>query len=465
MHRYMLVSAYLTRQEAMLAYFERLDAHLAPLGYRLFLVNTGNAPITSTVENITLPAYVTLAQILPGKPFIQGETLSPQQQEGAAAEACRRGLSESTATLKVLLYTEAMREIMLRIRPALVLLWLQFDGLHRALDGLCGQWGVPRLFAEYGSLPGTVVYEAEGQMAESPVARDSQRFAALPVSDEELERAKTLLERLRVERHTRRPAGDENKVQALASRARAEGRRVLFYAGQNDPMSGMLPRSLPNARLHSPHFESTLDALDALLHLAEKRNWHVLFKPHPMMEKAHTRFMRPLPERCTLIPGANIFDAIAHSDVTVTILSQVSYLALIHKKPCVLLGRNQLTGKACLYEPEDRDDMGDCINRACAEGFSASQQSAFVRHAAQMCRYNLFSFTETLRELVGRGEKETANFLASQVDGHSFPETTGAIASHSTAFRGLYAMLRGVEPLLTRGITLFEGPLLAWYRR
>ena len=66
-----------------------------------------------------------------------------------------------------------------------------------------------------------------------------------------------------------------------------------------------------------------------------------------MVEEKQQSFALPYPDRVDFVTGANIFDCMEQADVTTTIVSQVSYLALIHDRTSLLLGRKQLSGKGC----------------------------------------------------------------------------------------------------------------------
>ena len=230
--------------------------------------------------------------------------------------------------------------------------------------------------------------------------------------------------------------------------------KVIFYAGQNDPHSGILPRSAPSSHIHSPHFASTLEALEYLATLANHNGWHILFKPHPLIgSKVNISRLRAL-EHITMIPDANIFSCMARSNLTVTILSQVSYMALIHQAPCILLGRNQLSGKGCLYEIQYKYSCESVIREAIRERLTKEQKNNFRIHCAQLIRYYLFSF-DSDRFALGRSLREAAtylrdNMLRSQTVG--FQTNYELISSNYIGFKNIlsktYSFLRFAEKLM-----------------
>ena len=278
--------------------------------------------------------------------------------------------------------------------PALCVFWHQFNSLHYSMPDFCTGLGIPMLYAEYGSLPATIAFDSEGQMAESWAARRSDDFLNLPVSDEELSRTRRFLELARKQKRTRKPLTAPASIQAVSEAAARSGRRLVFYAGQHDYKTGMAPRSLPNAELHSPFFESTADALRHLCAIAEERNWHILFKPHPLAGHLLKRADMPGTDWLDVVPGADIFECMHAAAVTLTIVSQVSYMAILHDRPCVLLGRNQLSGKGCLYEPSSREKAGGRIDEAIGAGLTREQREAWFKHAAQLLGHALYAFEE-----------------------------------------------------------------------
>ncbi len=418
------MSSYLGGREGKvkLRYFERLDAVLRDQGYRLFLLNTHPTSIKTDCDAAILPFFIVYGHRLCLEPFISLDSLPSAVLEAASigSEKLQRRLAGDV--VRVLLYRAYLRSLVRKMRPALCVFWHRFNPWHQSMPDFCEQLGVPFLFTEYGLLTGTISFDEGGQMAESWIARRNEEFLALPVGEAELERATAVLERLRAHRSERKRLdlieGPEAQAAAAPSpldrvldRLKKSGRPIIFYAGQNDYGSGMVPRTLPNAELHSPFFESTVDALRDLCTYAEERDAYVVFKPHPLVQMDLSDLDLPHPDRVDFVPGADIFECMAAAEVVVTILSQVSYMALIHDRPCVLLGRNQLSGKGCVYELGAREALGETVADAMKLGFVEEQRAAWLRHAAQLCRHALFAFDEATEKDIGRGLEETAAFL------------------------------------------------------
>ena len=248
-------------------------------------------------------------------------------------------------------------------------------------------------------------------MAESWVARESEKFMQLPVDERDLEAAEKLLELVRAEKLSRKEQSDENSIEPIIKEARDRGRKVIFYGGQNDFQTGMLPSFLPEAKIHSPVFVDTIDALQCLAFLAEKNNWHIIFKPHPMVVKWHKDAAILTENRVTTVLDADIFECMEKCDLTATIVSQLSYMALIHGRPSVLLGRNQLSGKGCAYEVGSEMELEPTLRKALEEGITDSMRRSWMRHAAQLLRHYLYSFEEATRPIMGRDVGDVARYL------------------------------------------------------
>ena len=435
MSRTIVVFAYCSgaEQRHKVEYFERLDRALRRDGYRLYLVNVGPTRFRSRISHTTMPACVTFANKIPGDAYFKRDAFSGGLREAAAVEAAIRNSPILTAGVKVVFFRHFCRSVLLEKQPALCVIWHQFNGLHRGLADLCQDFAIPVMYAEYGSLPGTIVFEAGGQMAESWVARERERFVRLPLEDADFAMAEHLLDAMHEEKKTRKVQASDVSVASIAEDCAKKGRAIIFYAGQNDPQTGMAPSWLPEAKTHSPNYADTHEALRLLVELAERHDWHVIFKPHPMLEKKHALFEVPYPERLDTVIGANIFDCMDAAKVTVTILSQVSYLALIHGHACVLLGRNQLSGKGCVYEPGTKEDLADAIQDAMRSGFSVVQQSQWLRHVAQLAKYYLFAFEPDIVRIIDRDVDTVATFLAEhagQTDTDDKP--TGAVGAPAT---------------------------------
>ena len=83
---------------------------------------------------------------------------------------------------------------------------------------------------------------------------------------------------------------------------------VIFLAGQNDYASGIWPNNFIRKKIHSPFYKSTLDSANHLVSLAEKNNWHIIFKPHPAMSNFGIYDSLIKNNHITIIENSSIFD-------------------------------------------------------------------------------------------------------------------------------------------------------------
>ncbi|HIA46946.1 MAG TPA: hypothetical protein EYN96_03000 [Candidatus Hydrogenedentes bacterium] len=418
MHKVIIVSSHFSGdgQERKRAFFERLDACLQPAGYRLLLANVGRLPAKTTLQMDTGPKYITIDQSVSVRDFLRIEDLPPEIIMAGAVEAETRQTGLVEATFRLTLFSAYMKRLMENSKPVLCVMWHQFNGNHHTLTRLCHEMQIPYLYVEYGALPGTLCFDEDGQMAESWVAQCSDDFLALPVDESDLARAQTFLDYLRGEKKSGKPQGATVSIQDVIERARNQNRKIIFYAGQNDWAAGMLPRALPEARTHSHIYTDTLDALDHLSQLAEENDWQILFKPHPLVQDRHKAFEVAYPDRVNLVLGADILACVEAADVVTTIVSQVSYLALIHERPCVMLGRNQLRNKGCTGQPATRDEVGQKISDALRDGFHTKARERWLKHIAQMCKYYFFAFDKEVEAIIDRNIQEAADYLVASAE-------------------------------------------------
>ena len=414
MHHILISSHLASNDLARRPLFERLHAVLSSWDFGLWWIKQSATPLDTTYPRSTLPTglFTGLSPLMMG----DAHEVSERLLAAAAVEQGTRRLADFRLTLAGMLrYRRFALDVIQQVRPTAAVLWNQFTGLHMALREACEEHEIPVFFAHRGVLPGSLVVEEGGQMGESWVARQSDRFAALPVTEAELTRAADYTECIRRQQRTRKPQAAAGAVTQMLRERRGAARAVIFYAGQNDYQSGMFPPYLPAARLHSPHYVHTLDALYDLAKTAEENDWHVLFKPHPNpVSNNLDRLALPdrLARRITVAEGANIFECIEQSDLTTTILSQVGYLALAHGKPVLMLGRNQLNGAGCAHELSDRRELGRTIETALNDGRTESMRIAWNRHVAQLMRYYLFRHDDDMAEWFARDIFDVARLLA-----------------------------------------------------
>ena len=293
-------------------------------------------------------------------------------------------------------YLEAMTCLCYRCYDALlskinvtgVNIWNEFRFNHYLLAEMCRERGIEVSFMEFGSLPGTLVFDRRGQMGESSPAVDYEEFRQLSVTEEELAQAEETVAWLKASGLNRNKQPSEEMEEKEELKRLRPDRPVVLFAGQWDMASGMIPYTEHVRQYHSPVFESSLEALLALAKIAEKHDWNLIFKPHPNVREEYDP--ETLPSNVIFVKKCNINDLIDMSDVVATILSSTGYVSLIRDRATVMLGYNQLRSKNCTYDAFRPEDVEPALKAAVEQGYTAEQRAAFIRHVAQMSKYYLY---------------------------------------------------------------------------
>jgi hypothetical protein len=320
------------------------------------------------------------------------------------------------------LFKMMIREQLEEMRPDLVVMWHQFNPYHTILTEEAKRRGIPVAYAEHGVLPGSVCFEMDGQMAESWITRNPKALQQLPIEVSDLERARSYIKKVRAERINRKAPGDRlaDHIQ-LFPRGDSRRKPVVFYAGQNDPRAGLIPSDTAQAREHSPFFRNSFEALDKVAAVCKANGWDLLYKPHPQVDyydNIKNGFDFAANPHVKKVPiGVDIVDCIEACDALVTIVSQSGYMALFNDKPCVLLGRLQLSGSGCVYELAKESDLEAQLRTAISAGFTPRQQAIFVEHVARVARYYCSQFDSELAHYFPNDLNAVARMLAAAVQG------------------------------------------------
>lgn len=364
----------------------------------LFLVSEVTAQYRRyTSNNINIP-FICTPHLLAKEMIILGMKISvspemektvktvPYLNEAALNLNARHiGLGTGYATAFAYYAYLYIHKLLDMLQPSKVVLWNEFYAFHHIFTGVCRDRKIPLGFMEFGCIPGTICIEEAGQQGESLPAREPEAFSQLEVTTKEKKRAKRVWNYLKRCGLNRNPQPVQKIVWEQLHSYRA-GRKTIGYMGQNDYESGMYPYTENTKRYHSPIFHSTLECLEYLRLLAYRNDWNLLYKPHPIM--AALGHAEETGEGRAL-NNVNLNEAIDACDLIVTILSQSAYIALIRKKPVLMLGYTQLKGKGCSYEAFSKAVIEDIIKKALLLGYTKEQKNSFQTHLAQLFKYYL----------------------------------------------------------------------------
>ncbi|RKI43893.1 hypothetical protein D7V86_01900 [bacterium D16-51] len=278
------------------------------------------------------------------------------------------------------------RQVLEILKPGQVYIWNAFAPLHKVFAKVCAEKGTEVVYVENGVLPGTLAFDRGGQMGESAPAVYCERFCQIPVGLEEREHAKKVLAFLKESGLNRyQQKEDAGFIQSVKDKL-LPGRPVVLFAGGLDHMSGLVPHNRKAEKYHSPVFGTSEEAACYLKELARKNGWNLIYKAHPWLPSE----MRSEKDGFVCLNKGNINDLIDLSDVVVTIVSQVSYLALIRKKPVIMLGYIQLRQQGCTYEAFKKETVEDVLAKALQDGFQEEMEEAFLTHVARLEKAYLY---------------------------------------------------------------------------
>ncbi len=277
-----------------------------------------------------------------------------------------------------------VRKIIECWKPSQIILWNAFYAFHTIIRNICTDLNVPIIYMEFGNIPGTIIRENMGQMGESWPARFPEKFLEIPIFEEEYGRGQQLIEYL-YKSKLNRNVQPYNDLLIHVKKRLKNNRPIVFYAGQNDNAAGLQPYTENSKIYHSPIFECSDEAAIYLAELCQINGWNYIYKPHPMM----VNYCNPLlfPNNTIIVDNVDINDLIDMSDVVVTILSTVSYIALIRKKPVVMLGYTQLKNKGCTYEAFQKEIIEQQLSEAITKSLSENMSENFVKHIVQLEKY------------------------------------------------------------------------------
>ncbi len=273
--------------------------------------------------------------------------------------------------------------------PKAIVIWNVFSANHFIYKNMCDEKGIKVNSMEFGVIPGTFCFEDDGQMGESVVATNTEKFNELVVTDVDVNNTKQILEYLKESKLNRniQVSFDINKY---LEKVIKKDRPVITYFGQNDFESGIRPYTDNSREYHSPIFKNSDEAAIYLSELCKNNNWNFIYKPHPKMTRLN-KVNEIFKENGTIVlDKVDINDLIDYSTVNVTILSQTAYISLIREKATLMLGYNQLRDKNCAYEAYEKENIETVLKEAIEKGFTNDKKDNFINHVARLNKYYLY---------------------------------------------------------------------------
>ena len=253
------------------------------------------------------------------------------------------------------------------------------------LEELCRKRSIEIHFMEHGLLPGSINIERNGQMALSDICQNSNSFNRQKITLKHKRQAQSYIKSVVKRKLNRKPIGLSLTTFLRQGTLDLAGGPVVFYAGQNDPKSGILPPTSDNP--HSPFYQSTFDVLPDLAEYCSNVGATLLYKPHPSVadyELGNEFDFSEYPNVVKVPENVDFIECVEASDVFVTILSTGAYQALFRHIPVVQLGNSPLSVSQAVYQLEARDELPDLMTLALENGFTGSQKRALDEHVARL---------------------------------------------------------------------------------
>lgn len=295
--------------------------------------------------------------------------------------------------------------------PGHVFLWNQFNVFHRIAAAILSRQGIGVGFFHDGLLPGSIALDFDGEMGNSWIARQPERFQQVAVSQDDLLRAEAFLEGLTGEEVNRRHLQRENiLVHEALQQAGLSRRPVLFFAGQNDWHGGIKPTGPETAR-HSPVFDGSAEALRRLDSLAGEIGFSVLYKPHPLSRDRFLFLQADAFPNSMILKSTSLSACMEASQLVSTIASQTCYVALLDGRPVMMLGRNQISGKGLTYDVHTLEDLPGMIERGMSDPLAGTRRTDLIRHVAQLERCYLLDYGTMPGGFYRRGAASMARAL------------------------------------------------------
>lgn len=296
-------------------------------------------------------------------------------------------IKEESAFSMTYLINCYIEKVLEEIKPIRIITEGAANTSRRILEKRCKERGIPIVFMHAGILPGTFTFDIGGEMGKSLPALYPEKFFGLPVNEDDLEQAKRIWDYLYVSKLNRKIQPKNHCINYVMEKIE-KGKPIIFFTGQLDVYSHMVPYTEETRKYYSPVFKTSLDLAIYLAEMCKKNAWNFLYKPHPMYVKPEE--MNNLPDNTIYVKFGDINDLIDISDVIVSIASQTSYIGLIRNKPVMTLGYSQMRGKRCAYEVYEKKKIEETMYEALKNGFTKTQKRAFLKHIAQVLRYYVY---------------------------------------------------------------------------
>lgn len=403
-----LAACFLPLNAENCSWWLRLQDELAARDLDLVLLSTAPAA-DSRLRTIIVPLW------LQGFAKAYGATENHATLEAPLADALARRdrswLGQDSADLAefktgVIACQELFRALFEELQPALVLAWGNSLAQSVILQQLAVQQGRPCWVIERGLLPGTLMIEMAGQGGQTELNwsfnlqnawRNSENTSLFAAAQEIC----------RSRRSTKYAQADHLAPEIFHQKFNPERKPLVALLLQHDAASCLVPHDFAGAKIHSPVFNSSADAITQLATAAREANCKLIVKPHPIDQTDYSSCENP---HVSVVRDVNLHSLIGAADVVAAMTSTAQFEALLHEKPLLLLARSALADKGVAYEVKSPAQLRSMLRAA------LNRDNSPQRHlnAQRFINFLLQNFSVSLSDEVPTGATlaDLAKFLS-----------------------------------------------------
>ena len=403
-----LAACFLPLNEENCSWWLRLQDELAARGLDLVLLSTA-PPADTRLHTILAPLW------LKGFAEAYGATECQATLEAPLADALARRdrswLGQDSADLDefktgVIACQEVFRSLFEELQPALVLAWGNSLAQSVILQQLAAQQGRPCWVIERGLLPGTLMIEMAGQGGQTELNWSFNLQNAWRNS-EDISLFAAAQEICRSRRSTKYAQADYLTPELFHQKFNPVRKPLIALLLQHDAASCLVPHDFAGAKIHSPVFASSLEAITQLAAAATEANCRLIVKPHPIDQTDYSKCESAF---VSIVRDVNLHSLIVAADVVAAMTSTAQFEALLHEKPLLLLARSALADKDVAYEVKAPSQLRPMLRAA------LNRDNFPLRHlnAQRFVTFLLQNFSVSLADEVPTGSTlaDLARFLS-----------------------------------------------------
>lgn len=306
---------------------------------------------------------------------------------------CRKMLSDTSLFTSIYLITIHIfkfYDACILYKPNLVILYSQFKPEHLCSVIVANYLGIKIKYMHTGVLEGSISLEEKGMMGESDLYQKKyiEEISEVTYTDAEIRKTKAFFDKVIVNKSSRKKAVINNDIIDFIKRAKSDGKYVILFAGSNDYESGFQPAWNVRRKNHCPNFKSTNQILEIMHHLSGVDNIQVIFKRHPHIDQKEYN----IPSTVKHSEGGCMYDIINHCDAVFTVLSQVSYQALMLGKPVVLFGKNTVELSGAVYCCESKEQLLSKVEILMRDGYTKEMCEKFLKYCTYLRKRYLYLY-------------------------------------------------------------------------